>query len=390
MLNADSSDGGADDGRFRLAMASAGIGMAIADLDGLWLEVNPALERMLGYSAEELIGKPVYQFSHPDEIVTVKKSITDLASGTREMVDARRRYIRRDGQMVWVHLNAAMMHDTRGKQVYCILQLRDITAQHEAEQALRELNETLERRVAERTAEVEAINRQQELFAYGVSHDLRAPLRAVESFAGLLASHHGAKLDDTARDYLDRIRKATTQMATLIDGLLELSRASRAELKLQPVDMSLLADWVAIELAEAEPQRANTIEVEPGLVAFGDERQLKVLLGQLLHNAWKFSRDRDRVEISVSGRCEGDHIVIDVRDRGIGFDMRYANKLFEPFQRLHGPEQAGGNGIGLAVAHRIVERHRGRLWAESEIEVGSTFHLELPAVAEASGSRNPG
>ncbi|WP_242111697.1 sensor histidine kinase [Luteimonas aquatica] len=377
---------GANEDRFRLAMASAGIGMAIVDLDGHWLEVNPAFERMFGYAAAELIGKPVHSISHPDEVGIVKKAVADMATGTRDTLDTRRRYFHRDGHLVWVHLNVAVMRDAHGQPAYFISQLRDISAQREAELALRELNETLEQRVAERTAEVETIRRQQELFAYGVSHDLRAPVRSVENFAARLAEQAGERLDETGRDYLERIRNAAAQMASLIDGLLELSRASRAELKPQPVDMSLLADWTAAELADADPGRAHAVEVQPGLVAFGDERQLKVLLVQLLHNAWKFSRTRERVEIRVSGRREGDRLHLEVRDAGIGFDMRYVDKLFEPFQRLHGQAQGSGNGLGLAIAWRIAERHRGRLWAQSEVERGSSFHLELPAVADLAGS----
>lgn len=255
-------------------------------------------------------------------------------------------------------------------------------AQGEAEQALRAQVASLEQRLAEQAAMIEALNQQQEWFAYGVSHDLRAPLRAIDSFAALLASHLEGRLDDTASDHLDRIRNAAARMAALIDGLLDLSRAERAELRREPVDLGLLADWVGAELADAEPERVAAIVVQPDLHALGDERQLKLLMNQLLHNAWKFSRERERVDIAVGGERHGDRIVLTIRDHGSGFDMRYADKLFEPFQRLHGPEHGGGGGIGLAVAQRIVQRHGGRLWAQSEPGVGSTFFVELPAVAE--------
>ncbi len=368
-----------DDGRFRLAMASSGIGMAIVDMQGRWLDVNPALERMFGYRASEMLGRSADEFTHPDDIGLSHGYLRGLSSGSVPVLDAQKRYLRRDGSTLWSHVNVAAMHGPGGEASYLIVQVRDITAQHEAEAALQELNDTLERRVDERASELQSVVRQQELFAYGVAHDLRAPLRAIDSFATLLANHDGATLDSVGRDYLDRIRAATARLATLLDGLLDLSRAARADMRPAPVDISLLAEWVCAELSDADPGRESTIDVQPDIVVCGDERQLKVLLDQLLHNAWKFSRDRDRVEIAVTAHREGDMQVIEIHDCGIGFDMRYADKMFEPFQRLHGPEQAGGNGIGLAIAQRIVQRHKGTISARSEPGAGSVFVLALPA-----------
>jgi len=361
-------------------MQSSGIGMAIVDVDGRWVEVNPALERMLGYDAAELIGHAAAEFTHSDDIAMSQASLADLVEGGVAALDAQKRYLRRDGEVLWAHVNVAAMRNEHGRASYLIVQLRDITAQRAAEQTLRELNEALEQHDEQRSEQLQAINRQQELFAYGISHDLRAPLRAIDSFAALLAAQ-ADQLDETGRDYLGRIRAAAARMSDLIDSLLELSRATRAELRLQAVDVSLLAEWAYAELADAEPERAAEFEVQRGLFALGDERQLKSLLHQLLHNAWKFSRECERVRIHVSGERQDDRLLLSIRDEGAGFDMRYADKLFEPFQRLHGPEQAGGNGIGLAIAQRIVERHRGRVWAESEPGSGSTFHVELPAAA---------
>lgn len=242
------------------------------------------------------------------------------------------------------------------------------------------------RQLAEARAELAAMHGLQASFAHGVSHDLRAPLRAIDSFSALLATHLGGGLDDTSRDYIARIRGASARMAELIDALLELSHAMRAELQQAPVDIGLLVDWAQAELADADAGRDARIDVQPGLQAWGDERQLRLLVTQLLHNAWKFSRDRDRVHVEVEGERHGDRIVMHVRDHGSGFDMRYADKLFEPFQRLHGPEQAGGNGLGLAIVRCVAERHGGRVWAQSEPGAGSTFFVELPAVPD-SGNR---
>jgi len=369
-------------------MRSSGIGMAIVDVEGRWVEVNPAIERMFGRQARELIGHAASEVTHPDDVALSKGYLAGLVGGDIPVLDAQKRYLRGNGDVLWAHINVAPMRDDAGRVVYLVLHMRDITAQRDAEEVLHALNHSLEQRVEERTEQLQAINRQQELFAYGVSHDLRAPLRAIDSFASLLAGHAGGQLDDTGRDYLGRIRAAAGRMSELIDSLLDLSRASRVDMKLEQVDLSLLAEWVYAELADAEPDRPVEFKVQPGLRAHGDERQLKLLLHQLMHNAWKFSRDRDRVRIGISGQTRGDKTVLSIRDEGSGFDMRYSEKLFQPFQRLHGPDQAGGNGIGLAIAQRIIERHRGRLWAESEPGSGSTFHVELPTAPAPTTTGN--
>lgn len=239
-------------------------------------------------------------------------------------------------------------------------------------------NSELERRLAEREAELATLGQEFEQFAYGVSHDLRAPLRAIDNFAGLLQRHLGEGVDPVARNYLERVQGAATRLGGLLDALLGLSRAGRQPLRPQEVDLSLLAEWAAAELRDAEPQREADIRVQPGLVAHGDEALLRQLLQQLLHNAWKFSGRSERVAITVEGERVDDHLHLRIRDAGSGFDMRYSDKLFVPFQRLHGPENGGGHGIGLAIAQRIVERHGGRIRAQSEPGAGSTFHIELP------------
>jgi signal transduction histidine kinase len=239
----------------------------------------------------------------------------------------------------------------------------------------------LQRQLSECRAALQAVQHEQAIIAHGMSHDLRAPLRAIDNFSALI--ERSDSLDASARSQLARVRAACSRMGGLIEALLELSQVNRAELKSEAVDLGLLAEWVGAELQEAEPGRAATIEVAGDLQARGDERLLKLLLRQLLDNAWKFSRERDCVRIAVTGERVGDRLHIGVRDAGCGFDMRYAPKLFEPFERLHGLDQGGGNGIGLAIAHRIVECHGGCLWVESEPDVGSTFHLDLPAADAA-------
>lgn len=377
MSNTPRQDTGID--RFRLAMDASGVGMAIVDLQGCWLEVNPAFERMFGYSANEVVGTPASSLTHPDDIAMSRSYLRGLVEGTIPVLDAQKRYVHRNGDTVWAHVNVSVIRDEKTLPLFLLVQLRDISAQRAAELALQS------RADSEHAARF-AANHQLQLFADAVAHDLRAPLRSIESFSALLADHAGDRLDDTDHDYLSRIRAAASRMSGLLSALNDLAYVTRTELKPADVDLSLLADWVGAELQDAEPERRAQIDVQPSLHAWGDERLLKLMLNQLMGNAWKFSREREPIRIHVSGGCQGDTMRLVIRDEGIGFDMRYAHKLFEPFQRLHGPDQGGGHGLGLAIVRRIAERHHGSVRADSAPESGATFTLELPARVAAEES----
>ena len=238
--------------------------------------------------------------------------------------------------------------------------------------------DSLRARLAEREAELVELRREFEQFAYGVSHDLRAPRRAIDSFGALLRRELGDGVSQAARDHLARVLAASDRLGDLLEALLDLSRAGRNPLRVQPVDLSLLAEWAAAELQEAEPQRQLVFDIQPGLAVDGDEALLRHVLQRLLHNAWKFAEPGGPVRISLTGEHVGDRWHLRLHDAGRGFDMRYAEKLFTPFQRLHGPDEGAGHGMGLAIVRRIVERHGGRIRAESAPGQGTTFHLELP------------
>jgi signal transduction histidine kinase len=247
-----------------------------------------------------------------------------------------------------------------------------------ADTEIHRLNRTLEQRVQERTEQLAAANKELDAFAYSASHDLRAPLQTIDGFARALEEDFGGKLDAEARDYLQRVRTASQRMAQLVDDLLRLSRLTRADMTHVPVDLSALARTVAGELLARDPARDVVVEIAEGVLAQGDRNLLRVLLENLLSNAWKFTSKhaRARIEFSVLER-EGETVYC-LRDDGAGFDMRHAGKLFTPFQRLHPASEFPGNGVGLATVQRIVRRHGGRVWAEGEPGKGAAFFFTIP------------
>ena len=232
-------------------------------------------------------------------------------------------------------------------------------------------------REAQLQQQLDAADKRMQALLHGISHDLRAPLRAIDGFAARLSRQLEPGGDVAAIETLARITATNTRMCVLVDGLVELARAGRAELRPMRVDMSMLADWCAAELQDADPGREAVIEVQQGLEVIGDERLLKTLLAELLRNAWRFSATRPRVEIEVSGTRSDDGLALVVRDHGIGFDMAYAGRMLEPFQRLHGSDEGAGDGIGLAIADVIAERHGGHISAESAPGEGATLHVWL-------------
>jgi light-regulated signal transduction histidine kinase (bacteriophytochrome) len=236
-------------------------------------------------------------------------------------------------------------------------------------------NKSLEVRVETRTRELSEANRELESFAYSVSHDLRAPLRAIEGFSRVLGDRHAAALDETGRDYLQRIRGAAARMSELIEALLKVSRVARGDVQPETLDISRMAADVVGELRAAEPDRVVTVDIDQGITAHADRVLVRSLLENLLGNAWKFTRDREAAHIRV-GR-EGDGRTIFVQDNGSGFDQAYVDKLFRPFQRLHDDARFAGEGIGLATVKRIVERHGGSIRASGAPGQGAKFSFTL-------------
>lgn len=243
---------------------------------------------------------------------------------------------------------------------------------------VQELNDELEERVRRRTAELEATNRELEAFSYSVSHDLRAPLRAIDGFSQALQEDYLDEFDDTGRHFLRRIRAGAQQMGRLIDDLLQLSRLSRHQMQRERVHLSALASAIAASLQETDTQRDVSFEIDDAIVAPGDPHLLKIALENLLDNAWKFTGGQKQAVIKFGRQDDGaDGEVYFVGDNGVGFDMAYADKLFGAFQRLHSSNEFPGTGIGLATVQRIIHRHGGRIWAEADVDDGATFYFTL-------------
>jgi light-regulated signal transduction histidine kinase (bacteriophytochrome) len=261
-----------------------------------------------------------------------------------------------------------------GRDVICTI-VRDVTERKRAQERLRQLNEELEDRVRRRTTQLEAANRELEAFSYSVSHDLKAPLRAIDGFSQILLEDYSEALDEEGRDYLMRVRDAGSRMALLIEDLRTLSKVTRADMRRERVDLSALAREVVAEIGHSQPERE--VEIEDGLFAEGDARLLRVMLENLLGNAWKFTSREAEAKVGFGTSTYDGTPVYFVEDNGVGFDAAYADKLFGAFQRLHGESEFEGTGVGLSTVQRIIHRHGGRVWAEGTVGEGATFYFTL-------------
>lgn len=365
--------------------------------DGSWdwsqaqnkIVASPRLLAMLGYEEAEISDRPdlLHRIIHPDDRIRVGQLISEGLEGKADHVEAQYRLSHKLGHSVHVVSRIMFMRDNGGLTHVCGTSL-DISDRLQLEQdllkyqsKLQVANETLERRVMERTEALKSAIQEMEAFSYTVSHDLRAPLRHINSFSAILREEYGAEMPAEARSYLDRIGTASSKMGALIDDLLTLSRVSRTELAQHPVNLSDLAAELLCMYRETDPQRTVTASISEGLTACGDRTLLRQLLDNLLGNAWKYTSSKPSAHIEFGAEMLPTGEVFFVRDDGVGFDMDYKEKLFAAFERLHGSEFPG-LGIGLATSQRIVKRHGGVIWAEGKVGEGATFYFALPSTAK--------
>ncbi len=327
--------------------------------------VNRAGEDLLGVDRRDLIGKSDWDFFPPEQAKFFQsKDRQTLDRGV--VVDVEEEPIETKRGLRWLHTRKVPLLDGDGQPRHLLGISEDITERKRSAAAL-----------AEEKEKTEALNRELETFSYSVAHDLRAPLRAIDGFSRALLEDNGPSLDDAGREHLQRIVTAAGRMAALIDDMLSLSRLSRADMEIADVDVSALASDSATSLLQQAPDRQICMKIAPSLKTRGDPRLLRVVMDNLLSNALKFTARRSRATIEVGAAVEDGERVYYVKDDGVGFDERYADKLFGPFQRLHHVRDFPGTGIGLATVQRVVSRHGGRVWAHGEVDRGATFSFTL-------------
>ena len=376
----------ASEERYRVTLESAASGFANVGLDGRFLRVNRRFCEITGYSEEEMLARTYRDITHPDDMELHVAQAQRVLSGEIPWYSVEKRYIRKDGSVVWVGITVGALRDDGGRVYEYVDTITDITAQKHAQDEVARLNAELEERVRQRTADLQAANLNLEAFTYTVSHDLRAPLTALAGFTEMLAEEYGDRLDGPGHDYIARIQAASARMDGLIGDLLALSQASRAEIHATAVDLSELARATIAGLRHRDPGRQVQASVEEGVQVLGDEQLLRTAMENLLGNAWKFTSKTAGAVIEF-GTIPAENAMVHcyVRDNGAGFDPSCVGRLFRPFSRLHPSEDFPGTGVGLASVQRIVERHHGRCWAEGQPGRGAVFHFTLPA--EPGGKR---
>ena len=361
---------------FNALLDAAPDAILVADYAGKVRLVNGHAERLFGYERERLVGQPVenliperFRERHARYRADYVKApeVRDMGGGAQLWA------LRSDGTEVPVDIRLSPV-ETDGEGLV-FASARDETERYHSEQTIQEMAKRLEHD----NMALNSANAELDAFCYSVSHDLRAPLRSMTGFCQALAEDYGNRLDDTGADYVKRVSAAATRMGRLIDDLLTLSRVTRTEVKRADVDLSGMAETIASQLGQGEPDRQVKFKIQPGVTAQGDEALLQTVLENLLGNAWKYSSKKPHAVIEFGTSDNGSEMTYFVRDNGAGFDMTHADNLFKPFQRLHGVTEFEGTGIGLASVANIVRRHGGRVWAEAKPDLGATMLFTLPS-----------
>jgi PAS domain S-box-containing protein len=335
------------------------------DLEGVIASWNRGAERVFGYSKAQAIGRHI-SFVYPETEFEFLKNeiIAPLKAHGEHEVEVR--LLKKTGEPFIAHLSLSMQYDKSGTAIGMIGYTMDITKAKQTEEELKR-----------KALELEAINKELAAFSYSVSHDLRAPLRAINGFSNALAEDYGDIIDETGKNYLQRICAGADRMGLLIDDLLMLSRVTRDQIQWENIDLSAMAHDTVEKLQQENPQRKISIDIQSGLTTVGDRRLLQIAMDNLLSNAWKYTQKTEHPKFSFGMQRKNGKPVYFIKDNGAGFDMTYSNKLFGAFQRLHSSSEFEGTGVGLATVQRIIRRHGGSIWADAQVDQGATFYFTL-------------
>lgn len=353
--------------RFRVLVAGVkDYAILMLDPDGIVVSWNAGAERIKGYRAEEILGCHFSRFYLSKEVEVGKPERVLREAVEQGRVEDEGWEVRKDGSCFWADVVIRALYDENGRLRGFVKVTRDMTDRLQAEEEMKARN-----------AQLENANNELKAFSYSVSHDLRAPLRAIDGFSLALFEDYDDQLDPEGKRYIQRIRAAVGRMGQLIDGMLDLARISHAEMVQDTVDLGGLAREIAADLTGSQPERQVAFTIPPTILVKGDRVLLRVMLENLLSNAWKFTSEKEKAYIEIGVQANGGRAIHFVRDNGAGFDMQHAGKLFGVFQRLHRESEFPGTGVGLATVQRIIHRHGGRIWAEAARGEGATFYFML-------------
>ncbi|HKK42702.1 MAG TPA: PAS domain S-box protein, partial [Bacteroidales bacterium] len=363
--------------KFRNIFEFSPLGKSMTDVDGT-MNVNRSFCKMLGYSKDDMKNITWREITHPDDIKKTEQVLDDIMAGKYSEKRLEKRYIHKNGKVIYTDISTYLHRDQEGNPQFFITTINDITERIKAENEVKRLNAELEDMVEERTRQLLDANKELESFSYSVSHDLRAPLRAIHSFTSILKEDYDKVLDDEGKRICGIIEDSSIHMGNLIDDLLSFSRVGRSEMLFSEVDMGKMVDAVINEISDPEIKEKISIIKGKLYPVEGDLNTLRLVWTNLISNAVKYSSKKPNPEIEIGSKKNKSSVIYYVKDNGAGFDMKYIGKLFGVFQRLHSQKEFEGNGVGLAIIQRIVARHGGRVWAEGEYGKGASFYFSLP------------